>query len=54
MHHTHDTAQSFKKIYWPVWLNGWAFVYELSGCRLESRFYHIAACIYNTIIVSPK
>ena len=23
-------------IYWPVWLNGWVFVYELSGCGFES------------------
>ena len=26
------TAQSFR----PVWLNGWVFVYELSGCGFES------------------
>ena len=22
----------------PIWLNGWIFVYELSGCGLESRY----------------
>ena len=21
---------------WPVWLNGWVFVYELGGCGFES------------------
>ena len=25
---------------WPVWLNGWVFVYELSGCGFESRCSH--------------
>ena len=25
----------------PVWLNGWAFVYELSGWRFESRCSHL-------------
>ena len=24
----------------PVWLNGWVFVYELSGCGFESRCVH--------------
>ena len=28
---THKTAQSFR----PIWLNGWLFVYELSGCGFE-------------------
>ena len=25
----------------PVWLNGWVFVYELSGCGFESRCSHL-------------
>ena len=25
-------------IIWPVWLNGWVFVYKLSGCGFESRW----------------
>ena len=25
----------------PVWLNGWVFVYQLSGCGLESRCFHL-------------
>ena len=28
-------------IIWPVWLNGWVFVYELSGCGFESSCIHI-------------
>ena len=24
------------KIVWPVWINGWVFVYELGGCGFES------------------
>ena len=26
---------------WPVWLNGWVFVYELRGCGFESRCSHL-------------
>ena len=26
---------------WPVWLNGWVSVYELSGCRFGSRSCHL-------------
>ena len=26
---------------WSVWLNGWVFVYELSGCGFESRWSHL-------------
>ena len=28
-------------IIWPVWLNCWVFVYELSGCGFESRCCHL-------------
>ena len=28
-------------IFWPVLLNGWVFVYELNGCRFESRYCHL-------------
>ena len=24
-----------------IWLNGWVFVYELSGCGFESRYCHL-------------
>ena len=27
--------------HWPVWLNGWVFVYELSGCGFESCCCHL-------------
>ena len=26
---------------WPVWLNGWVFVYEISGCGFESCCCHL-------------
>ena len=26
---------------WPVWLNGWMFVYELCGCEFKSRCCHL-------------
>ena len=28
-------------IVWPVWLNGWVFIYELSGCGFESSCSHL-------------
>ena len=28
-------------IIWPIWLNGWEFVYELSGCGFGCRCCHI-------------
>ena len=35
----HVTVQI--RIIWSVWLNGWVFVYELSGCGFESRCSHL-------------
>ena len=28
-------------IIWPVWLNGWVFVYKLSGCEFKSHCSHL-------------
>ena len=39
MHRT-DKYSQHSSIFWPVWLNGWVFVYELSGCGFESRCCH--------------
>ena len=47
MHRT-DKYSQHCSIMWPVWLNGWVFVYELSGCGFVSRCSHLifryAAC----------
>ena len=40
MHHTDKYSQQ-SSISWPVWLNGWAFVDELSGCGFESSCSHL-------------
>ena len=40
MHRT-DKYSQHSSIIWPVWLNGWVFVYELSGCGFESRCCHL-------------
>ena len=32
-----DKYSQHSSIIWHVWLNGWVFVFELSGCRFESR-----------------
>ena len=36
-----DKYSQHSSIIWPVWLNGWVFVYELSGCGFESRCSHL-------------
>ena len=36
MHRT-DKYSQYSSIIRPVWLNGWVFVCELSGCRFESH-----------------
>ena len=38
--HVHVYSQH-SSIIWPVWLNSWAFVYELSGCGFESVCSHL-------------
>ena len=41
---------------WPVWLNGWVFVYELSGCRFESSCSHlklVSTIFYQTFVIFP-
>ena len=38
--HRTDKYSQHRSIIWPVWLNGWVFVYELSGRAFESRFCH--------------
>ena len=39
--HRADKYSQHSSIIWPVWLNGWAFVYEVSGCGFESRCSHL-------------
>ena len=39
MHRTDKHSQHNSTI-WPVWLNGWVFVYKLTGCVLESLCSH--------------
>ena len=39
MHRT-DKYSQHSSVIWPVWLNGWVFVYELSGCEFESSCSH--------------
>ena len=40
MHRT-DKYSQHSWVIWPNWLNGWVFVYELSGCRFESWCGHL-------------
>ena len=40
MHRT-DKYSEHSSIIWPVWPNGWVFVYELSGSGFESSCSHL-------------
>ena len=40
MHRTDKYSQHWS-IIWPVWPNGWVFVYEVSDCGFESRCSHL-------------
>ena len=40
MHRT-DKYSQHSSIIWPVWLNGWVFIYEQSGRGFESCYYHL-------------
>ena len=40
MHRT-DKYSRHSSIIWPIWPNGWVFVYQLSGCGFESRCSHL-------------
>ena len=39
--HLTDKYSQHSSIIWPVWLNGWVFVYELRGCGFESNCRHL-------------
>ena len=36
-----DQYSQHSSIIWPVWLNDWVFVHELSGCGFHSRYSHL-------------
>ena len=38
--HVTDEYSQLSSIIWPVWLNDWAFLYELSGCGFQSSCSH--------------
>ena len=46
MHRTYKYSQ-YSSIIWPVWLNGWVFLYELSGCGFESQYCHVNLSFHN-------
>ena len=39
--HCTDKYSQHSSIIWPVWPNGWVFIYELSGCGFEARCSHL-------------
>ena len=39
--HCRDKYSQHNSIIWPLWPNGWIFVYELNGCEFESRWSHL-------------
>ena len=55
MHRTDKYSKHSPNI-WPVWLNGWVFLYELSGCEFASHCSHLLHLYLYTYIppVSSK
>ena len=49
MHRT-DKYSQHSSIIWPFWLNGWVFIYELSGCGYEFRCYHFSVVFWEVNI----
>ena len=45
MHRT-DKYSQHSSVIWPVWLNGWVFVYELSACGFESSCSHLIVLLF--------
>ena len=39
--HLTDKYLQYSSIIWPVWLNGWVFVYKPSSCGFESCYSHL-------------
>ena len=39
--HLTDKYSQHRSIIWPVWLNGWVFVYKLSHCGFKSCCNHL-------------
>ena len=39
--HRKDKYSELSSIIWPVWLSGWVFIYEQSGCGFESSWSHL-------------
>ena len=50
MHHT-DKQSQHNSIIWPVCLNGWWFIYELSACGFESRCSHLKHYYWSDILI---
>ena len=49
IHHTNPRTNSYSQhssIILRVWLNGWMFVYKLSGCGFESHCCHLKSNVY--------
>ena len=43
--HKQTLSYLVKLAIWPVWLNGWVFLYELSGCGFESSCSRLKLCL---------
>ena len=46
IHHTYKHSLH-RSIIWPVWLNGWVFVYKASVCGFESSCSHSSFVIFS-------
>ena len=52
--HRSDKYSQFSSIIWSVWPDGWAFVYELSGCGFESSWSFVWGCFFHVSILKEN
>ena len=49
------SATGLELVVWPVWLNGWVFVYDPSGCWFESCCSHLSfSCLWWLVVLLKK
>ena len=49
MHYT-DKYSQHSSIIWPVWINSWIFVYELSACGFGSCYSYLSNIMYFILV----
>ena len=54
LNHHKGTYSHHSSIIWPVWIKGWVYVYQLSGCVFESFCSQILFCCIKMPLSQPS